>query len=140
MLLDYLQHAKAQIHCNRLYPDLGEMASRYAELLTLQQGKTTLTAHFPRITTGIDWQNSQFQYKPNTQPADSLHDLKAIIALSLELLSEGLGAGSEKYDMMAKQLEWLPVGLCLCAKKKLICSWVPINLTNPVLPLRVEFV
>lgn len=118
LLLDYLQHAKAQFGRNRLYPVLGEMAARHAELLALQQGKAELTAHFPRRITGIDWQNRQFEYKMNVQPLESLEDLEAIMALGLELLGEGLEAGRERYESVAKQLEWLPVGVLPLRKEE----------------------
>lgn len=118
LLLDYLQHAKAQFHRNRLYPVLGEMAARHAELLALQQGKAELTAQFPRQISGIDWQNRQFEYKTNPQLPDSLQELESILAVGKELLGEGLKAGSEQYEMVAKQLEWLPVGVLPLRKEE----------------------
>lgn len=118
MLLDYLQHAKAQIHRNRLYPVLGEMAARYAELVALQQGKADLTAHFPRQISGIDWQNRQFEYKTNAQLPDSLQDLERILEVGVELLGEGLEVGSKKYEGVARELEWLLVGVLPLRKEE----------------------
>lgn len=118
MLLDYLQHAKAQFHRNRLYPVLGEMAARHAELLALQQGKADITAQFPRQISGIDWQNRQFEYKTSTQPLDSLQDLEAILEVGKSLLGEGLEVGKQRYEEVAQKLEWLPVGLLPLRKEE----------------------
>ncbi|MEN2282645.1 hypothetical protein AAGF08_10955 [Algoriphagus sp. SE2] len=110
-LLAYLQETNQQFNAAKLYPMLGELIEHHRLLDDLKKGKSELSNLFPRVISGIDFQNGKLQYQPRETEGEIMQEIANITDFALPKFTEQIKKGKEIYQLVENQVEFEPVGI-----------------------------
>ena len=110
-LLAYLKEVNDCFGQARLYPQLSDVIFHYENLLAFRQNKRFLEEQFPRRIDEINLQRVEIIYKKMLADDELMNELENITVYAEKKLKSTIEAGTEIYDLVARQLTIEPVGI-----------------------------
>ncbi|MBC3785873.1 hypothetical protein [Spirosoma utsteinense] len=111
VVMAYLQAVQENFTANKLYPDLPELRSHYADGIRFSRGKGTLNAAFPKRISGVGGPPPRIEYKSEVTDPAYMTEMDAIMDFALPRFQTMLTEGQQRWTDIADSLTLAPVGL-----------------------------
>ena len=111
VLMAYLQAVQQNFTADKLYPDLPDLRSHYADGIRFSRSKGTLNAAFPKRVSGVTGPPPRIEYQPEVTDPAFMTEMDAIMEFALPRFQEMLAEGQQRWADIAGSLILAPVGL-----------------------------
>lgn len=110
-LLAYLKEVNDCFGQAKLYPQLSDVIFHYRNLLSFRSNKQFLEEQFPKRIDELNIRQAEIIYEKILADDDLMNELESITGYAEKKLKHTIEAGTEIYDLVARQLTIEPVGL-----------------------------
>lgn len=110
-LLAYLKEVQEQYQQAYLFPVLSDLVGHYRSLREFREGTETLSGHFPRKVSGLDWENKRLIYEAELPEPDQLREVEMIVDYSLPRIKAKVEEGKEIYELVEGGIAINSVGI-----------------------------
>lgn len=111
LLLGYLKEVSEQFDSARLYPFLGDLIRHYRNLLSIRDGKQTLSMQFPEQLKTADVAKLRMVYEKLVADDEVMEEIGNIIHYSIPQFEKHIREGKEIYEFIESHLNIAPVGI-----------------------------
>lgn len=111
VVMAYLQAVRQNFTDDKLFPDLTDLRSHYADGIRFSRGKDSLNAAFPKRVSGVTGPPPRIEYKSEVTDPAFITEMDAIMEFALPRFQEMLTEGQQRWADIAGSLTLAPVGL-----------------------------
>jgi hypothetical protein len=111
VVMAYLQAVRQNFTDDKLFPDLTDLRSHYADGIRFSRGKDSLNAAFPKRVSGVTGPPPRIEYKSEVTDPAFITEMDAIMEFALPRFQEMLTEGQQRWAAIAGSLTLAPVGL-----------------------------
>ena len=111
VVMAYLQAVRQNFTDDKLFPDLTDLRSHYADGIRFSRGKDSLNAAFPKRVSGVTGPPPRIEYKSEVTDPAFITEMDAIMEFALPRFQEMLTEGQQRWSDIAGSLTLAPVGL-----------------------------
>ncbi len=95
----------------KLYPQLSDVIFHYRNLLSFRSNKRFLEEQFPKRIDEVNIRQAEILYEKILADDELMNELESITGYAEKKLKHTIEAGTEIYELVARQLTIEPVGL-----------------------------
>ena len=111
VVMAYLQAVQQNFTADKLYPDLPDLRTHYADGIRFSRGKDTLNAAFPKRVSGVTGPPPRIEYTPDLTDPAFMTEMDATMEFALPRFQAMLAEGQQRWADIAGSLMLAPVGL-----------------------------